>query len=512
MRPSVVRAFLAVLVLSSRLNAQAPPPELPVIGDSIDVRVVNIEAVVTDASGQRVHGLGPHDLRLRIDGKEASVEFFNEIRDGRANAMGEANGDPVARNYLVYLDDSFSLGIRRNAVLDRLERDLSLLQPADRMAILAFDGSKIDVLSDWTANQEQLRAALALARQRPTLGNKELASKDALQRDVDWATGCFDKDQGDQLAAVLEQLSHRIPLEARTQLGRTSTAIAATLGGLTAPSGRKVLLYLTGAWSLEILPRLFFPLVAVANQAGYTVYPIDTAMSDAVEISDIDGFAKATGGRALVSASDEVFRLAVADSGSYYWLGFTPTWKGDDRGHSIVVEPLRPGLQVRTRLGFVDTSVHTQVALQARRLLLFDGANEDKRLIVELGAEDRAPGEPAGRKAKTIKVPLTLGVPVESLLLRPEGTGYVAELPLAIKAEDTKLRQSDLPPLRLRVLLSQKPKGGTFARFHTVLELRNVAQRLVFTVQDPFSGHPVWGQASIQPSAPNPVGRSGRDW
>ena len=42
-------------------------------------------------------------------------------------------------------------------MLDKLERDLALLRPADRMAILAFDGARIQVLCGWTgvATEEQ---------------------------------------------------------------------------------------------------------------------------------------------------------------------------------------------------------------------------------------------------------------------------------------------------------------------------------------------------------------------
>src|SRR6185436_18402167 len=94
---------------------------------------------------------------------------------------------------------------------------------------------------------------------------------------------------------------------------------------------------------------------------------------------------------ALVSPTDEVFRLAVADSGSYYWLGFSPAWKGDDRGHRITVEALRPGIQVRARSSFADASRRTEVALKASSILLFGGAKADERLIVQVGENGSPP-------------------------------------------------------------------------------------------------------------------------
>src|SRR6185436_16257463 len=172
---------------------------------------------------------------------------------------------------------------------------------------------------------------------------------------------------------------------------------------------------------------------------------------------------------ALVSPTDEVFRLAVQDSGSYYWLGFSPAWKGDDRGHRVTVEALRPGLQVRARLGFADPSRQSQVAAKAESLLLFGGPKEARRLLVELG-EPRI----KGRKGKDLEVPVTLGVPVEALALRAdEKGGYRAELPLAIAAEDAAHQRADLPRTHLEVKIRQLPRAGTYARFQTVLQLRN---------------------------------------
>ena len=55
----VYTPWIALLGLSLALpaTAQKPKSEIPIIGETIDVRVVNVEAVVTAASGQRVPSL-----------------------------------------------------------------------------------------------------------------------------------------------------------------------------------------------------------------------------------------------------------------------------------------------------------------------------------------------------------------------------------------------------------------------------------------------------------------------
>jgi VWFA-related protein len=494
----------AVAAGALRLGAQEPSPAI--FDEAIDVRVVNVEAIVTDGEGKRVRGLTAADFRLLVDGAEVPIEYFTEVVEGTAVAAVSsgsqvaapvAAGEEVGRNYLVFIDESFSVASIRDEVLEKLERDLALLAPADRMAVLAFDGTRTVVLSGWTGDRALIAAALAKARRRPAQGNQSLAYERKLQQDVDWILDNADSiDDGDGavsiIGATLDWMSRRISPEARTELGKTAPATASALQGFESPPGRKVMLLLSGAWSLRVAPRLYGPLIQAANRLGYTLYPVDAAQSDAAEVTLLDGFARQTGGKVVASAKLEAFREVVADTGSYYWLGFTPSWKADDRGHRIAIEARRPGLAVRARSGFSDLSPQTENAMKAEGVLLFGGAERDRRLIVRLGEPRRA-----GRGQ--VEVPVTLGVPVESLVLTPKGKGFVAETPVAASVVDEEGGRADLPESRLRVTLDAAPRGGTYARFRMVVKLSDAQQRLVFTVRDPVSGTAIWGEADFQP-------------
>ena len=64
------RLFVLLLpLLALAPGARAADDTPPSFGESIDVRVVNVEAVVTDRQGHRVSGLKPEDFRLRVDGR-----------------------------------------------------------------------------------------------------------------------------------------------------------------------------------------------------------------------------------------------------------------------------------------------------------------------------------------------------------------------------------------------------------------------------------------------------------
>lgn len=478
--------------------------------EAIDVRVVNVEAVVVDGEGKPVRGLTAADFRLLVDGREVPIEYFTEIAEGRAAAAPPARPDtpeapaaPVApaetvgRSYLVFIDDSFSVAGPRDTALERLQADLQRLGPKDQMAVLAFDGRHIEVLSPWTADRVTLGRALTLARQRPAAGNQRIAQDRGMDEDVDISVeaAILQELSAEEIRQMIANLNQRVSPEARTQLGRTAAAMTGALRGFEVPSGRKLLLLLSGGWSLRVAPQLFGPLVESANRLGYTLYPLDVAMGDARTLRSLDQLAQATGGKVANTASGEILKTVAEDSGTYYWLGFSPAWMANDKTHRIEVEVRRKGLTVRARDSFSDLSRKTEVAIKAESVLLFGGDGEDRRLRIELG-EPR----PVGRRGANLRVPVTLGVPVEALALTPaDKGGYVAEVPLAIAAVDADGGRAELPSSRLRVEVPGAPPAGGYARFRTVVELRKGPQRLVFTVRDAASGRILWGEASLAP-------------
>lgn len=119
--------FLLIGILLT--NSQAvrsqppPPPDILSIDGVIDVRMVNVEVVVTGMDGEPVRGLAPADFRLLVDGLEMPLAYFSEIVDGRAAPSSPAESEipesmppaePVPRSYLVFVDDSFSVASPRN--------------------------------------------------------------------------------------------------------------------------------------------------------------------------------------------------------------------------------------------------------------------------------------------------------------------------------------------------------------------------------------------------------------
>jgi len=536
------RSFGALLLGALALGAQELPSSSPAsrFGGSVDVRVVNVEVAVTDAKGERVRGLSARDFVLEIDGKEVPIEYFAEMEGDRAGApppsplSAEGGAPPPAafpapegRSLLVFIDDLFAAAKQRNGVLEALERDLKLLQPADRMAVAAFYGGRVDVLSGWTGDRRALAAALQAARKRPALGNDVLATRRSLTNESALVEGALAlSDPGgsaqDVYGSAAREADPVLPnqvggigdLRLDSRLNKLSRAAMATMRALAPPSGRRTLLLLSGGWPA---PGIHLSLAVAANRLGYTVYPVDVPGIDmAIPANDAsfqgpqrtDGFissgwerasqagmeflARITGGRAILnSARLSVLERVVEDTNSYYWLGFTPQWKGDDHHHRIAVRVRRPGLKVRSRGGFSDFSRATEAALAAQGMLLVGGGEQTRRLVIEAG--------PLRKKGRLLEMELTVAIPLADLTPIEQDGKWRVEATLSTASMDKTGSFSDLAEIPLHLTLPKKPAPDAVARYHTKMKLSPIQQRLVLTVRDPLGGTAVWGETEIRP-------------
>jgi VWFA-related protein len=536
------RSFGALLLGALALGAQEPPSSSPAsrFGGSVDVRVVNVEVAVTDANGGRVRGLSTRDFVLEVDGQEVPIEYFSEMEGDRAGAppssppSAEGGASPPAalpaaegRSLLVFIDDLFAAAGQRNTVLEAIERDLKLLQPADRMAIAAFYGGRVDVLSGWTGDRRALAAALQAARKRPALGNDVLAARRSLTHEralVEEALALSDPGGSaqDVYGSAAREADPALPDQAGgigeprldSRLNKLSRAATATMRALAPPSGRRTLLLLSGGWPV---PGIHLSLAVTANRLGYTVYPVDVQGIDmAITANDAsfqgpqgtDGFissgwerasqdgmeflARITGGRAILnSARLSALERVVEDTNSYYWLGFTPQWKGDDHHHRIAVRVRRPGLKVRSRGGFSDFSRATEAALAAQGMLLVGGGEQARRLVIEAG--------PLRKKDRLLEMELTVAIPLADLTPIEQDGKWKVEATLSTASMDKTGSFSDLTEIPLHLTLPEKPAPDAVARYHTKMKLRRIQQRLVVTVRDPLGGGAVWGETEINP-------------
>ncbi len=504
---------VALTCLLAALPAAAQESPLPdLFSDVIDVRVVNVEVVVTDREGNRVRGLQPGDFELRVDRSPVPIDYFTEIDEGRALASTDdrignvpsvtADG-PVGTSYLVFIDDLFAIKQRRDRVLNRLEEDLTRLGPADRVAVVAHDGRELTLITDWTGDRADIEAALLEARERKPYGLLYMYG--------------MGSERGDKTR-------------------RSVMAAAGAVRSFADAPGRKVMLLLIEGWATvsdtwsfrsayaaasagATLDRLYSPLVNAANLVGYSLYPIDLPGLQGPPGPPIAGFAGAIGGYATWGAMPErrfhdvlqflahetgglpminsFSRKALAetaeDTRSYYWLGFEPPRNEDDRLHNLEVRlPRHRGLRVRTREHYLDMSRATEVGMLVEGALLLGGSPGAESLEVSFG-------EPRKAGFRRLDVPMKVTVRLDDVELLPVDGQWANDLEFRIRLMNKWGDQAAPPAAKVQVRIPNEPNPGDLYVFETDLTIRKRNHRFVAAVYDPLTGDMLSARGTVGP-------------
>jgi VWFA-related protein len=552
-------ALAATLSAAAQQTPSAGAP--PVFGEEVDVRVVNLEVVVTDRDGNRVPNLAPGDFHLRVDGKDVPIEYFTEVREGRSVAEPAEEGKPevqsvapkgeVGTYYLVFIDDFFAMAPRRNEVLKSLKADLARLGPEDRMAVVAYDGGRLAMLSNWSGSRSDLERAFDQAMTRASRGFDRVVERRSFLGDEDFVRTATAPGQGPGRAGA----SPEVPIPEFTLAGATNGglkdqklayaetlvrqmrgvvgAAVSAMRGFAAPQGRKVMLLLSGGWPFSVESYIlgatpvtpsreiedgedtFRPLTSTANLLGYTLYPVDVPGTQPSAAADVEaaapsengfGFgnlaeqeiegslyflAEETGGKPMLNSNrTAALANASADTRSYYWLGFSPTWQRNDKRHDIKVEVRRPGLKVRSRDNFLDLSRKAEVSMKVESALLFGSFPGALPMPMRLGT-------PVRTKRNQLEIPVTLGLPADIITAVPLDGKYAAQLELRFAASDDKGNSSEIPVLPLSLSSEKPPTPGKFVRYDTKFTLQGKASHVVVAVYDPLSGKVATAEADI---------------
>lgn len=525
--------LVGILTAWTAFGQAAPDAPRDTFSDIIDVRVVEVEVVVTDRGGLRVPDLTASDFKLLVDGEPTPIEYFSEVRGGalvETDGSESSNGsgaeevlpaeieDP-GRNYLVFIDDYFTDRRYRHRLLGNLIGNVGFLRPSDQMAIVRFEGYGLEVLSPWTSSHEDLEKAIAEARKRTP---RELIRK--------------------TLATVSANPVQRSRLLAR-QIEEVANAIAVAMRSFSHVEGRKLLLPVTEGWvfdpNLDLsgggvgaertlvvdptaplagglnpnpnegqmgnLPgagellqfhgiELLYPMIDTANLLGYTIYPmglgtIEIGGGGEVQRSSLWILARETGGRIATEGAAAKLPLepVVEDTSSYYVLGFSPDRAWDGKRHKVEIEVTGEGLKIRHRRNFLDLSRGQRIAMQTEEALLMGtGGDLDVRL-----------GE-FGKSRRELAVPVTLKIPMDWVTMIPQGKQYTSALELRVAALDEKGGRSEIPAIPIE-LSGPKPTPGSHAVYETLVKVRKIEQRLVLYLYDTLSGESKVAALEIDP-------------
>jgi VWFA-related protein len=476
-----MRSSSCLLLLFVAISSVAAPqtPVVPHAAESVEVSIVNVDAVVVDKEGKRVQGLQRDDFEIFENGVRQPITNFaeytatppqqqNGVVTAQIPAVAPQPSPPQRRSIIVFVE-RFQLPAFRSdpmfAAMKKLLHDS--VRPGDRVMVVSWNQGVVGIRQTFTDDLSKVDKALdAIATRTKTRNHDRM---DDLRQELSTITDVFgngDQSVADSLAFSREQSSRMKAQIAMADEKRKVETLKALMRSMAGVDGRKVLLLATHRLSEYAGAEAFFlagesqlpaevqsefdakPLLATlietANANGVTIYPIyaeglgSTTMpgadqSDAPnpsagafdyrilsnETPMLDYVAKETGG---VSAwgSTEVTKLLPRigdDFDSYYSLAYraTPTKAA---ARKIEVRVKDPALSVRSRRQFVPK---TEVTRMEDRVIgaLFGNA---PRSAFRFAAKS---GEPTRTKAKTYLFPLTVQVPIAALTpLRGQGNVY----------------------------------------------------------------------------------------
>ncbi len=538
----VVALGIATAAFAITAIAQSSGPSVP-FREEIEVRLLNLEVVVTDTDGVRVPNLDASDLTLLVNDREVPIEYFTEVRDGAYSQSVERyeevrRGTPAPASMLVFIDEFFTVPTDRDRTLRALKERIPDLRPSDQIAITAWNGDSLDMILDWSSDKAVISNAIDAAMDRPARGlDRQL---DRRRFEVGSRSGAATTDpwsiSGSSRRSGFDQ--HRLTTQERQyadllvhQLQSVVGAADASMRGIESPPGRKLALVLAGGWPSDPaswaamsgnraiiesrIPgtaELYGPMSMTANLLGYTLYPVDMpglqtgtgadasrsastgrgAASNQMMLEEmlhetLRFLAAETGGVALINqARVRIFDEIGDDLQSFYWIAFTPEWQHDDSWNDIEVRSSNPEYQVRTRAGFTDISPATQVSEAVSSSLLFGSLLAENELSIEVDDVQRA-----GRRF--VEATITVRAPASQFEAVQTADGWKIDSLLFLAAVDDGGGRSDVPSIPLVMVLPDAPRPNLVLSHTATLRLRRNTERVSAAWHDVTSGNTLVG-------------------
>ena len=465
-----------------------------------------------------------------------------------AAAPGTAVGERVRTNYLVFIDDFFSIQRDRDRVLDRLKEDLGELQDGDRVAMVAFDGKKLDMLTTWTNDPGDLERAFRTAQQRKAHGLGRLAevrSSDQERLERHRLTGQITRilgqsDTNNFLDTELDGPDRAFATKVETQVERSVLAAVSALRSFAGPEGRKVMLILSGGWpvspaeyafndisaTIETVNagfldqtfknrrQLFSPAQRHRQPSGLHDLPGWTCRGSAGPtrfLPNSRGQTAATHRQAplhrppgcpenrssTTATSCSPTPPAVARSSTHFvtvhWRRRSPTRElstGSASSPLRLDDDARHDIEIEVR-GRKDLQVRARegfvdLSRSAEVTMIVESALlfGDPPSTIPLGTKF---GRPVRSGPRKMKVSLEVAIPMDEVTLLPTEGLFVNEVEIRITVMDDDGSRSETKVEKVLISGPQRPQPGQRYFYETELTLRRRDHRIVVAVYDPLS-------------------------
>jgi VWFA-related protein len=523
---------VALLVSGALSHTQQPPPAFT---EQVEVRVMDLDVVVTDRDGKTVPDLKREDFTLRIGGQAVPIDYFARVDAGTIHGPDLSTASPdqvlaayrqgeqayVPRHFLIYVDVGHLASHGRKRCLEALRDFVTGMGPNDRGRVVLFDRRSQEG-ADWTTQKDDLFAALAKIEDSGIGMSRLNAERQALTA-IDTSMGRNTRDQEIHRESVARRYAEEQSVEVRQLLQDVGSELT-TLAPL---SGKKAFLFVSGGF--EFRPGHIMAAYATgqptvlsftvrdvsgelnaiarrANASEITFYGVDARALDAAGGSSTSDYpllarsgvaslarqdsqegmtvlARETGGIALLSSNDVETGVARIhrDVSAYYSIGVTLSKLPGSGNQPVRVEVERPGVTVRTRRSYAALSEADRSRDRIQSALRTNLTATDIPLTIKT--------EPPTRKGKRYQFAISVVFPASGLSFTPAASGRRATADVSLTAMDDNGRMSETSKEQMMFTLpAGANESNAMLQYKTNLETRKGNHRIVVSVRDTATG------------------------
>jgi VWFA-related protein len=254
---------MALLFVAGSVYAQT-------LTESMEVRVLEVEAVVIDSRGKPVSGLKRGDFEVRVDGKPAEVTNFFAVDRGiavdetPASAPDEEQIAPqhIPSHLIVFVDDLHLRQAARKRVLDALKKYIETsMEPSTSVTIIRWNGTARERVR--TKDRQRLLREIGQLEREPALMIASQSERQRVMRLIDDVILHPTPMQAIDARIAFGSVMHYAE-ERKQQVENTVAALMSIVTLSSTLDGRKVLLYVSeglpvqpGAEMIDYAIRVF---------------------------------------------------------------------------------------------------------------------------------------------------------------------------------------------------------------------------------------------------------------
>ena len=472
-------AALSILQPVQSVTAQTTPQsgEAPRLVENIDVRVINIDVVVTDRKGNAITGLTRDQFEIFENNVPKAISNFYAVENARPVAVdGETTQaatpaptapvraadipDNMKRRLIFYIDNLSLAPFNRNRVFKQMKDFVqTTMRPGDEAMVATFNRS-MKIRVPFTKDPVQVSQTLDAIAGESALGTSNMSERKQTEDRI--------RDARSYEEAVATARTYASSIE--HDLRQSASSINGLMSTLAGVEGKKILILTTEGFPIQpgremfqfieetsrekqwqgsgtMLQGMSYDSTSViqsiaraANANSITLYPIHaaglqggnefsaehsaptpisvaySAASNSTE--SVQLMADMTGGQASVGTNNFAlaFQRIQRDMDNYYSLGYRSSTERVDRQRYVRVRlKSNPNKYiVRSRQTFVEKSTFAEMNDRVIANLFYKTKANDLGILVRTTS-------PTPVEDGLYRVPVEIQIPMDSLTLLPQG-------------------------------------------------------------------------------------------